>query len=222
MKRKLIIGLTLAAAVILAAGCISYDQELVLNEDGSGTVLVRYASDDPDGTAGAPVLSFTEEDIETEYAGSEVRVRDIQVYLAPERKEGPSEAKYYLDFEDIEDLNARGVFAAKDFKTTKDVMTQIFTLDEAGGTTTFTQTCVLDMDVEDPSALEVYTFTYALTCPDAVTTTNGTIGPDGLTVTWSYALTELIESPVKMYAVYGESGETGNGQGSIGPGKTSD
>jgi hypothetical protein len=220
MKRKLIFGATLVAAVVLAAGCINYDQELIINEDGSGSVVVHYTSDDPTGEMGAPILSFTEEEIETEYAGSGVRVRNINVVVPNEGEEGSSEAKYYLDFEDIEDLNGYGVFAAKDYTGTKDAITQIFTLGEAGGTTTFTQTCTINMDVEDPSALTDYAFTYSLTCPDAVTMTNGNVNLDGRTVTWSYTLTELIESPVKMYAVYGESGELG--QGCVGPGRVSD
>jgi hypothetical protein len=220
MKRKLIIGATLAAVIVLAAGCINYDQELIINEDGSGTVTIHYTSDDPTGEMGAPVLSFTKEEIETEYAGSGVRVRNIDVFVPNENEEGSSEASYYLDYADITDMNGYGVFAVKDAATFEDKIIQVFSLDETGGATTFSQTCTLNMNVEDTTGLEDYAFTYSLTCPDAVTMTNGNVKSDGRTVTWRYTLPELIESPVKMYAVYGGSGEIG--QGCVGPGKVSD
>jgi hypothetical protein len=217
-KRKLIIGAALTAAIILAAGCINYDQKMTLNADGSGTVIVHYTSDDPKGTYGGPILPFTKEEIEAAYGGLNLDVRRIMPDAdADEFHPG---VKYRIDFADIADLNGRGVFAAKNLNATKDVMTQVFTLDKAGGTTTFTQTCVLNVDVEDASELKYYEFTYFVTCPEAVTMTNGTVESDGCTVNWSYTLPGLINNPVKMYAVYGEP--EGTGQGCVGPGKVSD
>ncbi|UCE27048.1 MAG: hypothetical protein JSW52_11975 [Candidatus Coatesbacteria bacterium] len=215
---KILSGLTVV--VILVTGCINYDQELIINEDGSGTVAVYYMSDDPTGEMGAPVLSFTEEEIETEYAGSGVRVTNINVVVPNEDEEGSSEATYYLDFADITDMNGYGIFAVKEVATFEDKIIQIFSLDETDGVTTFTQTCTLNMNVEDAEGLEDYAFTYSLTCPEAVTMTNGSVKLDGRTVSWRYTLPELIEGPVKMYAVYGGSGETG--QGCVGPGRVSD
>jgi hypothetical protein len=209
-----------SVTAILVAGCISYDQELVLNDDGSGTVKIHYTSDDPHGAEGAPVLPFTEKKIEADFAGSGAVVRDVYVFAPNEPAEGSHEAVYYLDFTDITDLNGRGIFAVKDPTGTRDAMTQIFTLEEAGGTTTFTQTCTLNIEVEDTTGLEDYRFTYSLTCPEAVTMANGTVESGGYTVNWSYTLPELINNPVKMYAVYRESG--GTGQGCIGTGMVSD
>jgi hypothetical protein len=218
--RKLKILSGLIVAVVLVAGCINYDQNLILNEDGSGTIEVHYTSDDPTGEMGAPRLSFTEKEIEAEYLSPGIKVRNVKVSVPAEGEEGSHEAMYYVDFEDIANLNGRGVFAAKDSTGTKDAITQIFTLDEAGDSTTFTQTCIWHIDIEDTTGLEDYRFTYSLTCPSAVTMTNGKVKSDGLTVAWSYTLPELIKNPVKMYAVYG--GSAGTGQGCVGPGKVSD
>jgi hypothetical protein len=218
-KLKVLSGLAVAA--VLAAGCINYDQELVLKEDGSGTVGIHYESHDPTGEYGAPRLSFTEKEIEDEYLGPGIKVRDIEVVVPAEEESALSEATYYIDFENVTDLNGRGVFAVKDVTTAGDKMTQVFSLVETAETTTFTQTCSLNMDVEDTSELADYEFTYALTCPDEVTMTNGKVRLDGRTVVWAFPLPELLEGPVKMYAVYGEHGE-GTGQGSVGPGRVPD
>jgi len=215
---KILSGLTVV--VVLAAGCINYDQNLVLNEDGSGTIKIHYTSDDPTGEMGAPKLSFTEKEIKDEYLNPGLKARDVELFIPADDEEGSYEATYYIDFEDITDLNGRGVFAVKDVTTAEDKMTQVISLAETDGTTTFTQTCAFNMEVEEPTDLEYYEFTYSLTCPSAVTMTNGKVESDGLTVTWSYPLPELIKNPVKMYAVYGGSGEIG--QGCVGPGMVSD
>jgi hypothetical protein len=220
MKRKSVFFISLAAAVVLTAGCIDYDQEIVIKEDGSGTIGIHYESYDPTGEYGAPRLSFTEKEIKDEYSGPGVKVRDIELVVSDEEEGGPSEATYYVDFENIADLNGRGVFAVKDATTGADRMTQVFSLVETADATTFAQTCSLYMDVEDASELTDYEFTYALTCPDEVTMTNGKVKLDGRTVVWKFPLPELLNGPVKMYAVYGESG--GTGQSSVGPGLVPD
>jgi len=209
MKLRLaLVGLAVAAALIVA-GCINYDQEMTLNADDSGTVKVHYTSDDPTGTSGAPVLSFTEEAITAEYADSKVTVRDIAVVVPAEGEEGSHEATYHLDFENVADLNGFGIFAIKD------KMTQTFAIVEGDGTATFTQTANLTMEVEDTSQLTDYKFTYSLVCPGNVTETNGTLGADGKTVTWEYPLPDLINKTVEMTATYETPAEGIPGVGGI-------
>jgi hypothetical protein len=195
MKLRLaLVGLAIAAALIVA-GCINYDQTMTLDADGSGTIMVHYTSDDPEGTSGTPVLAFTEDEITAEYADSNVTVSDIAVVVPAEGEEGSHEATYYLDFDAVSDLNGYGVFAVGD------EMTQVFALADAGDTAVFTQTCTLTMEVDDPSQLSDYKFTYSLTCPGAVIDTNGIEG-EGNTVTWEYPLPDLINNTVEMNATY--------------------
>jgi len=195
MKLRLaLVGLAVAA-VLIVAGCINYDQTMTLNADGSGTVTVHYTSDDPTGAQGTPVLSFTEEEITAEYADSNVTVSDIAVVVPAEGEEGSHEATYVLAFNNVTDLNGCGVFAVGD------EMTQVFALADAGDTAVFTQTCTLTMEVDDPSQLSDYKFTYSLTCPGAIIDTNGTEGA-GNTVTWEYPLPELINNPIEMNVTY--------------------
>jgi hypothetical protein len=208
MKLRLaLVGLSVAA-VLIVAGCINYDQTMTLDADGSGTIKVHYTSDDPTGAQGTPVLSFTEDEITAEYADSNVTVSDIAVVVPAEGEEGSHEATYVLAFDNVTDLNGVGVFAVGN------EMTQVFALADAGDTAVFTQTCTLTMDVDDPSQLSDYKFTYSLTCPGAVidTDADGTIGADGNTVTWEYPLPDLINNTVEMNVTYEKpAGGTGAG-----------
>lgn len=194
MKRKLIFATSLAAVIVLAAGCINYDQKMTLNDDGSGTVIVRYASDDPEGTGGAPVLPFTEGEIVAGYKGSNLVVRDV--VPDAEGDEYQAGVTYQIDFDDVADLNNYGAFAFED------KLTQTFYLNDLGDTLSFMQTTSLTMDVEDTSMLDSYKFTYKLVCPADVTETNGTLSGDGRTVAWLYTLPELINDTVEMTATY--------------------
>jgi hypothetical protein len=194
MKRKLIFATLLAVVVVLAAGCIDYDQKITLNADGSGTLVIHYASDDPEGTSGAPVLPFTEDEIVAGYKGSNLVVRDI--VPDAESDEYHAGVTYQIDFDDVVDLNNYGAFAFED------KLSQTFYLNDLGDTTSFMQTTTLTMDVEDTSMLDSYKFTYKLVCPGDITETNGTLSSDGRTVAWSYALPELINNAVDMTVTY--------------------
>ncbi len=194
MKRKIIFATSLAAVIVLAAGCINYTQKMTLNADGSGTVIVHYTSDDPEGTGGAPVLPFTENEIVAGYKGSKLVVRDV--VPDAEGDEYQAGVTYQIDFDDVADLNNYGAFAFED------KLAQNFYVNDLGDTLSFMQTTSLTMDVEDTSMLDSYRFTYKLVCPGDVTETNGTLSGDGRTVAWLYTLPELINDTVEMTATY--------------------
>jgi hypothetical protein len=209
MRSKLIGLAALAIGLIIVAGCINYDQELTLKPDGSGTVYVRYdrtggsTGEEGEGSmdvSGAPELSFTEEEIMAEYEGSNLTVRDITV---GETDSGVPEASYYIDFESVGDLNGYGVFALKGGE-----LTQTFSMDVAGDAVTFKQLVQLTMDVEDPSQLTDYKFTYKLNCPGEIVESNGEI--TGNTVAWEYTLDKLINTDTEMTVTY-KAGAAGGG-----------
>jgi hypothetical protein len=149
---------------------------------------------------GAPELSFTEEDIMAEYEGAPFAVRDI--VIGKTDTDAP-EATYYIDFDSIGDLNGRGIFALEG-----DKLKQTFSLDVAGDLVTFKQLVQLKMEVEDPSSLSDYKFTYKLTAPGAITETNGTA--EGNVVTWEYSLDKLINKDIEMTASYEAGGGGSN------------
>jgi hypothetical protein len=201
MRLKMLGLAALAVALVALAGCINYDQELTLNPDGSGTVKIRY--DRTGGSTGgeeegsvdmsaAPKLSFTEEEIMAEYEGAPVTVRDIEI---GETDEGVPEATYYIDFKNITDLNGRGVFALEG-----DKLKQTFSIDSDGDNQIFKQLVQLKMDVDDPSQLSEYKFTYILNAPGEIVDSNGTVA--GNTVSWEYSLDKLINTDTEMTATY--------------------
>jgi hypothetical protein len=201
MRSKLVGLAALAIGLIIVAGCINYDQDLTLNPDGSGTIMVRYDSAAQSGEkteegsismGGAPELSFTEKEIVAEYEGAPFAVRDI--VIGKTDSDAP-EATYYIDFDNVADLNGRGIFALEG-----DKLKQTFSLDTSGDLTVFKQLVQLKMEVEDPSSLSEYKFTYKLTAPGEVKETNGTA--EGNVVTWEYSLDKLINEDVEMTASY--------------------
>jgi hypothetical protein len=194
MKRKLLLFAVLVGAIVLAAGCIDYRQEMALKADGSGTVIIHYASDDPEGTSGAPALPLTEDEIIAGYKGSNLVVRDI--VPDAENDEYHAGVTYQIDFDKVTDLNNYGVFFFED------KITQNFYLNNLGDTLSFMQTTSVTMDVEDTSMLDSYGFAYKLVCPGDVTETNGSLSGDGRNVTWYYTLPELINNTVEMTATY--------------------
>ncbi len=214
--RSKILGLAaLAVALVVVAGCINYDQELTLTPDGSGTVKVRYdrtggstGEEEGEGSldmSGAPKLSFTEEEITAEYEGSAVTVRDIVI---GETDASVPEATYYIDFKNVTDLNGYGIFALEG-----DKLKQTFSLDAAGDTQVFKQLVQLKMDVEDPSQLSEYKFTYLLNAPGEVVETNGTVTEN--TVKWEYTLDKLINNDTEMTATYKAAATGGGGNVAI-------
>jgi len=208
MRYKLLGLAALAIGLIVVAGCINYDQEITLNPDGSGTIMVRYDSaaqstgEEAEGSlsmGGAPKLAFTEEEIKAEYKDAALTVRDV--VIGKTDKDAP-EATYYIDFKNMSDLNGRGIFALEG-----DKLKQTFALDTSGDLYKFKQLVQLKMEVEDPSSLADYKFAYKLTAPREIKETNGTA--EGNTVTWEYTLDKLINKDIEMTASYQPGGAAG-------------
>lgn len=201
MRFKTLWPLIAAAAVILLAGCINYDQELTLNADGSGQMKIHYsnAGQQPPGKektgegeinlGQAPKLPFTEEEIKKGYEGAKgVTVKDIIV----ETKDNVPHATYTITFKDIHELNGKGIFALEG-----DKLRQTFSLTDETGAKLFKQLVQLKMAVEDPSTLSAYKFTYKFTAPGEILETNGTKG-EANTVTWEFPLDKLINKDTEM------------------------
>lgn len=208
MRSKLLAAGAVVVAIIALAGCINYDQELTLNKDGSGTVKVHYnhaGMSMPGKTAetastemnlgGAPKLPFTDADIKKGYEGAPVTIRDIKV----EEVEKVPNATYFVDFKKIVDLNGKGIFQVEG-----DKIRQTFTLDKGAKGMDFKQVVNIKMDVQDPSSLSSYKFTYVLKCPGEVIETNGT--KEGNTVKWEYTLDKLVNNETAMTATYKTGG----------------
>lgn len=224
MKRFLLTSL--AAAVVLQ-GCLSYQQHIKLNADGSGSVTVDAWVDDF-----SEVKKNLEETLESEGGSAETAAPEPETpqeltipdefgnafknlegitivenwikYEPPTEpdKNGRNHTRLVLTFDNLSRLNGHGVFRDQELsvKTKKNK-------------TTFTHIIHNDIDKEAKKAqsdeewaralFADYKFTYSVEMPGKVTETNGTVGPDGRTVTWSWPLIDFSRTEkITMKAVY--------------------
>ncbi len=195
MRKTYLLLSVLAVSILLVAGCINYNQEMTLEADNSGTVKINYTNAGQ-GQEGVPDLPFTEEEILASYEGADVEVYDIEIVSGEGEEAATPEATYYIDFKDVNDLNGVGIFAVG-----TDIIQTITVVDE-GDTRTYTQTCTLNMTVEEDTDLSAYSFNYTLTLPASVIETNGTVAADGQTVTWTFPLSDLINKTTTMTVTY--------------------
>ena len=174
--------ITSAVFLVFVAGAFGYCEEfnmgLTIGSDGGGDFTIVYDSTDPDYCSedrGADILS--------EYVGSGGNVNNIVITtygISSDRVE----VSYDLEFDDIADTGDYGVFGffpdidytlTLDLNTNYDFKNCIFT------------------DVENDDVYRRYTYTFNVTCPYDVISTNGT-ETSPRTVSWSYSFYELVEN----------------------------
>jgi hypothetical protein len=180
--------LALGATVFLTAGCMDYSQKIVVSEDGSATVTLDGWLD------GA--LSGLLEDASAETGRSE------NIFL--DEFEGESGVKILESF--IETDEATGVehhhvtFNVKSSDALEDTPSfgesGSIKWETKGDEVTFEQQILNETEdyeaAEDEelmrSLFEGYTWTYEVVMPGPITKTNGAVGADGRTVTWTWPL----------------------------------
>jgi hypothetical protein len=186
----------LCCLALLAAGCISYQQNTTFAEDGSGRIVVDtwldYYGTEEDGaeesnaTSAAPDIS---EELGPAFADLEgVKIEENWTKVEGEGDEKREHTHLVLAFDKVETLNGFGVFK-----------NQQLSFENAGPKFVFTQVIrnerADDEEEASPESEELartlfegYTFTYTLTMPGNVSETNGTLSDDGRTVTWEWPL----------------------------------
>lgn len=192
MRKYFLLLAVAAVAILMVAGCINYNQEMTLEADNSGSVKINY-SNAGQGQEGVPVLPFTEEEIVASYEGADCEIRDVEIVSG---EEVTPEATYVIDFKDVEKLNGKGIFKVGD-----DIV-QTLSVEDEGETRVFTQTCTIQMTVSEDTDLSGYSFNYTFKAPTPVIETNGNIQADGQTVTWSFALADMINKTTTMTVTY--------------------
>jgi hypothetical protein len=180
--------LAVGAAVLLTAGCMDYSQKIVVAEDGSATVTLDGWLDE--------ALAGLSEDVSAEMGGSEniflsefEGEPDVEIFdSSVETDEATGVEHHHVTFnvvspDALEDLPSFGEPGSVTWET-------------KGGETTFEQKIRNDTEeyevAEDEelmrSLFEGYTWTYEVVMPGPITQTNGTVGADGRTVTWTWPL----------------------------------
>jgi hypothetical protein len=183
--------IAVGAAVFLAAGCMDYSQKIMIHEDGSATVTI-------DGWLDKALAGLSGETKgEGESSGNifldefknkpGIEILDSSVETDEETGVEHHHVGFNVESSRIlEDLPSFGESGNAEWRVEDD---------EAS----FEQ--VIRNDVEEyenaedeefmKSLFENYTWTYEVTMPGPIIETNGVIGADGRTATWSWSLFEI-------------------------------
>ncbi len=193
-------------ATFFVAGCINYDQEVQLNANGSGKIMIHYslaqqlvgmmAMGDQSGGEQNQDMPFKVTEAEIR---KDLTVKGVRIDKFEQKTEG-DQANFYItvSFDNIKDLNQSEMFKKMPFDWSKN-----------GAVTTFTQTLKGNTEKKEESAddqtgkqmaqamfgnaafkFKVVLPAKAMPSPD----TNGTIGEDGKTVSWTVPLVEAMDN----------------------------
>ncbi|UCE26757.1 MAG: hypothetical protein JSW52_10490 [Candidatus Coatesbacteria bacterium] len=181
--------LAVGAAVLLAAGCMDYSQKIVIQEDGSAMVVLdgwldeslTGLSEEVSAETGVPENIFL-----SEFEGEPgVEITDSYVETNEKTKVEHHHVTVNVESSDaLDDLPSFGGSAGN------------VKWETGGGEATFEQKLYNEPEAYDSaeeedlmrSLFEGYTWTYEVVMPGPITQTNGTVGADGRTVTWTWPL----------------------------------
>lgn len=171
---------------LLIAGCINYEQNTTLNEDGSGSMEIHYwISESVLSWFNSGALTFHEDSIRAQYASDGITVEDVRV----ESRESDSTRHVHvsLQFDDITKLSRSQGFKDMEMKWMRE-----------GDVYRFVQTLPATSTSED-GMLDEFTFTYRYDFPGDIRESNAD-SSDGSNAVWVFKLSEL-DSARKMEAV---------------------
>jgi hypothetical protein len=198
--------LFLLAVPLAVGGCFEYDQDMTLHEDGSGTVSIHYNApaqkeieEDEEPAAWrekVPALPIAERAIIDSFGGVPLVVEGVSITTADDYPD----VSYNVKFDDVEDLNGRGIFNFEDGK-----FAQAFSLREDKGVGTYAHVIDFDWPLEEESyyeyTLSTCVLTFQVKLPGEIVESNGTAGSDN-TVGWEYTLADLLNQETKLWATY--------------------
>jgi hypothetical protein len=197
--------LLLLVVPLVAAGCFEYHQDMVINEDGSGTVSIHYNApaqrelgeyEEPaEWREKAPELPITEADIVDSFGGIPLVVEGISIKTV----DGYPDVSYAVKFDDVEDLNGRGIFYFEDGK-----FAQTFSLREGEGVRTYEHFIDFDWPLAEAYyeyRLSQYDLTFQVEFPGEIVESNG-VTAEGNTVRWDYTLGDLLGEERTLTAAY--------------------
>ena len=172
---RTLIGATVFLVFVAGAFgyCTEFNIGLTIGSGGGGDFSIEYDTTDPEycnETTDPPIVA--------EYEGSGGNISNIVITA------GAIEVSYDLEFDDIEDTADYGVFGFYsdiDYTLTLDLNT-----DYEFKNSIFT-------DVENDDVYRRYTYTFHVTCPYDVISSNGD-ATSPRTVSWSYSFYELVEN----------------------------
>lgn len=197
--------LLLLVVPLVVAGCFEYEQDMVINEDGSGTVVIRYNApaqreldeyEEPgEWREHVPKLPITENDVVDSFGGMPLVVESVDITTA----DGYPDVSYIVKFDDVEDLNGRGIFYFEDGK-----FAQTFSLRGGEGVKTYEHFIDFDWPLAETYyeyRLSQYDLAFQVEFPGEIVESNGVTG-EGNTVRWDYTLDDLLGEERTLTATY--------------------
>lgn len=171
---------------LLIVGCINYEQNTELNEDGSGSMEIHYwIAESVLSWFNSGALTFHEDSVRAQYASDGISIDDVRI----ETRDSDSTRHVHvaLHFDDINKLSAATGFKDLDVRWMRE-----------GDVCRFVQTLPATSTAED-GMLEEFTFTYRFDFPGEIRESNAdsTSGSDAV---WIFKLSEM-DSARKMEAV---------------------
>jgi len=188
--------------IFFIVGCFEYDEELVLNRDGSGTLLVHYTKmKDMDINDDNFNLPDDEDEIRSEIEKKWTSNKVTLVSFKVRDKEESQDVTFALKFKDVEDLNEVKQFAdseiefhrGKKCRYQRIISTDSdWDLDEGS---TFEK--VLGSIIEE-TLLEKIKFRFEVKMPRTIDKSNAKWVRDEQNAVWRFTATDLIQGGIKM------------------------
>jgi hypothetical protein len=178
--------------VLAIAGCISYEQDTRLDEDGSGSMDIHYwISEDMLSWFKQGTLSFNEDSVRAQYTAEGITVESVR----SESRDSDSTRHVYvtLSFDDVRKLPECHGFKDIDVQWMRegDVFRFVQTLPAASSS--------------GEGMLDEFTFTYRFEFPGDLRETNAD-SVDGSVAVWEYRLSDLTEKKRLEAVVVATSG----------------
>jgi hypothetical protein len=201
MIRKVYIILGIIVT-FLVAGCFEYEEELVLNKDGSGTLMVHYSKlKDADVQNENLHLPDNEaeirDEIEKKWTSKKVSLMDLNI----RDREKSQDVTFTLKFRDVRDLNDLEQFADSniEFKPGRHCRYQrVITSDsewDGNSNSTFEQ--VLTSIIEE-TILDKIKFRFEIKMPNKIANHNADWIRDERNAIWRFTASDLVKGDLKM------------------------
>jgi len=192
---------------VLVAGCINYEEDIELNADGSGKMLMHYSIPQQLHAMmelGQDTQQDKQEEMPFKFKEAEIRA-DLQapgvtVEKVESKAEGDQQHFYvYISFKKLTDLNQTKPFQKMQFQWKEEDKKVTFQQTLQGDKKQSEENPMGDQMASAVLGNAKFTFKVklpgkALPAPD----TNGTIQEDGNTVLWSYPLLEASKGQVMV------------------------
>ena len=188
--------------IFLITGCFEYEEELVLNRDGSGTLLVHYSKyKDVDINNDSFDLPDEEDEIrqeiEEKWTSGNVELIGLEIREA----EKSQEVTFTLEFDDIRDLNDVEQFAESEinFEPGRSCSYQrVITTDsdyDLDDDSTFEE--ILGSIIEE-TILDKIKFRFEIQMPYKIDDNNANWVRDEQNAVWRFTATDLVKDDIRM------------------------